>query len=182
MRPETIFLDRDGVINRRLPDDYVKSWAEFEFLPRAKEALRLFAEAGLRLVIVTNQRGVARGLMTEADLREIHERMLAELAAAGARVTAIYYCPHDSGQCFCRKPQPGLLLRARQDFPEIDFARSVMIGDSPADLEAGRRAGCRTFFITGDPEEVADAGSGGLATDGAAPSLFEAAIHYLKQG
>ena len=124
MRPETFFLDRDGVINRQLPDDYVKTWREFEFLPRAKEALRLLTEAGLRLVIVTNQRGIARGLMTEADLQDIHTRMLAELSDAGAQIAAIYCCPHDHGQCRCRKPQPGMLRQAQMDFPAIDFART----------------------------------------------------------
>jgi D-glycero-D-manno-heptose 1,7-bisphosphate phosphatase len=180
MKPETFFLDRDGVINRKLPDDYVKTWREFAFLPGAQEALRRLTEAGKRLVIVTNQRGIARGLMSEADLADIHTRMLAELAAAGALITAIYYCPHDNEQCFCRKPQPGLLLQARQDFPAIDFARAVLIGDSRSDLEAARRAGCRTFFISGKDEQTDCPEFSHLITDGSASSLLEAAGHYLK--
>lgn len=144
---DTVFLDRDGVINRRLPGDYVKSWDEFEFLPRAQEALALLTAAGLRLIVVTNQRGIARGLMTTADLHAIHRRMLDELAAAGAHVAAVYYCPHDRNECECRKPKIGLLLRARRDFPVIDFARAVVIGDTPSDIEAGKRAGCRTIFV-----------------------------------
>jgi D-glycero-D-manno-heptose 1,7-bisphosphate phosphatase len=164
---ETVFLDRDGVINRRLPDDYVKDWAEFEFLPGAKEALALLTAANLRLIVITNQRGIARGLMTEADLHSIHERMLAELREAGAHISAIYHCPHDRDVCDCRKPKAGLLLRARRDFPEIDFARSVVIGDSHSDIEAGERVGCYTVFIG----EAAEGGEPDLA----APSLYDAA-------
>ncbi len=180
MKPETFFLDRDGVINRRLPADYVKSWREFEFLPGAPAALRRLTEAARRLVIVTNQRGIARGLMSEADLADIHTRMLAELSAAGAQITAIYYCPHDRTQCLCRKPQPGMLHQAQRDFPVIDFARAVLIGDSRSDLEAARRAGCRTFFISGADYKTDQREFSHLITDGSASSLFEAADYYLK--
>lgn len=169
---DTVFLDRDGVINRRLPADYVKSWDEFEFLPRAKEALRLLTAARLRLIITTNQRGIARGLMSEHDLRAIHARMLDELAAAGAQIAAVYHCPHDRGECACRKPQPGLLLAAKRDFPDVDFARAVMIGDAPSDIEAGKRAGCRTIFV-GSSED--DGGA-----DLRAATLYEAALLCLR--
>jgi D-glycero-D-manno-heptose 1,7-bisphosphate phosphatase len=165
---DTVFLDRDGVINRRLPGDYVKTWAEFEFLPRAKEALALLTAANLRLIVITNQRGIARGLMTEADLHSIHARMLAELREAGAHVAAVYHCPHDRDACECRKPKTGLLLEAQRDFPEIDFSRAVVIGDAPSDIEAGRRAGCRTVI-------VGEAGEDGGA-DLRAPTLYDAAL------
>lgn len=175
----TIFLDRDGVINRRLPDEYVTTWAEFEFLPGAQEALRLLTEAGLRLIIITNQRGIARGLMSETDLHDIHARMLAELARAGALIAAIYHCPHDKNQCDCRKPAPGLLFQAQRDFPDLDFAASVLIGDSWSDMQAGRRAGCRTFLITNEAQAESDEALA-LATDGTARSLYEAALFYLN--
>jgi D-glycero-D-manno-heptose 1,7-bisphosphate phosphatase len=164
---DTVFLDRDGVINRRLPGDYVKSWAEFEFLPRAKEALALLTAANLRLIVITNQRGIARGLMTEDDLRAVHERMLAELREAGAHISAVYHCPHDRDACECRKPKTGLLLAAQRDFPEIDFARSVVVGDAPSDIEAGKRLGCRTVFV--------GAASGHDGTELRAATLYDAA-------
>jgi histidinol-phosphate phosphatase family protein len=143
----TVFVDRDGVINRKRDGDYVKNWAEFEFLPRAKEALRLLADAGYRVVVVTNQRGVARGCLTEMDLAAIHHRMLEETRLAGGPIAAVYYCPHEIGQCGCRKPGSGLFLEAQQDFVDVDFAMSTLIGDSPSDMEAGQRLGCRNIFI-----------------------------------
>jgi D-glycero-D-manno-heptose 1,7-bisphosphate phosphatase len=145
---DTVFLDRDGVVNRKAPEgDYIKHWGEFEFLPGAKEALRFLTEANKRLIIVTNQRGISLGLMTESDLREIHKRMLEEINAAGAVIDAIYYCPHDKGQCDCRKPDIGLFLKAKMDFPDIDFSSSVVIGDSFNDIEAGNRLECKTILI-----------------------------------
>jgi D-glycero-D-manno-heptose 1,7-bisphosphate phosphatase len=172
--PETLFLDRDGVINKRIPDDYVKNWSQFEFLPGVKEALRLFTEAGIRLIIVTNQRGISLGRMTGEDLTEVHQQMQSEIEAIGGKITAIYHCPHNHGECECRKPQIGMFLQARRDFPEIDFAKSVMIGDSASDMEAGIRAGCRTFFITTESKASGD------VTDGDAPSLLAAALFYLS--
>jgi D-glycero-D-manno-heptose 1,7-bisphosphate phosphatase len=176
---DTVFLDRDGVINRRLPGAYVRTWAEFEFLPGAKEALCRLTAAGLRLIVITNQRGIARGLMTEADLRDIHTRMLAELEPAGARIAAIYYCPHDKGECDCRKPEPGMIRQAQRDYPALDPARSVLIGDSLSDMEAGRRAGCRTLLVS--PEPGASAEAAALASDGTAASLYEAVLFYLNE-
>ncbi|HYE74828.1 MAG TPA: HAD-IIIA family hydrolase, partial [Blastocatellia bacterium] len=129
-----------------------------EFLPQAKEALAELSKNNLRLIIVTNQRGIALGLMTEQELWLIHQRMVEELNQAGAKITAIYHCPHDRNQCACRKPQTGLFLKAKEDFPEIDFARSVMIGDSVSDIEAGIKAGCQTIFIGEQkPKKIKDA-------------------------
>jgi len=137
------FLDRDGTINRKAPEgDYVKSWDEFEFLPRAAEALRLLAESGYRLVIATNQRGIALGRMREEDVAEIHRRMVEELAGQGVRIEAVYHCPHDVGKCDCRKPGIGMFERARRELPDVEPGRSVMIGDSASDMEAAERFGC----------------------------------------
>lgn len=176
MNYTTIFLDRDGVINRKLDDDYVKHWGEFEFLPGVKEALQILTEKNYRLIVVTNQRGIARGLMTMDDLMEIHGRMMAELLEAGAHITTILCCPHDKDQCDCRKPKTGMFLYAQRQLPNIDFAKSVMIGDSASDMEAGRQAGCRTIFIgervaaaTSDPQHLGDA-----------PSLLAAVNRYLR--
>ena len=177
-RVKTVFLDRDGVINRKPPEgDYVKSWEEFEFLPKAPEALRLLKEAGIRLIIVTNQRGIARGLMTERDLEEIHRCMLAELARLQASVDAIYYCPHEEGICDCRKPRIGMFQQAQQDFPDIDFANSAVIGDSLKDMEVGTRLGCLTILIAdGRQKEMLskEALAKGIRIDAIVSSLFEA--------
>jgi len=178
-RIKTVFLDRDGVINRKPPEgDYVKCWEEFEFLPRAPEALRLLKEAGIRVIIVTNQRGIARGLMTERNLEEIHKRMLAELARFQASVDAIYYCPHEEGVCDCRKPRVGLFRQAQQDFQDIDFANSAVIGDSLKDMEAGTQLGCLTIFIANGMQEKIlcdQAIAKGIRIDMVVSSLFEAA-------
>lgn len=165
---DAIFLDRDGVINRKRPEgDYVKSWEEFEFLPGALEGIRLLAGAARRLIIVTNQRGIARGRMSEEDLARIHARMLEAIRAAGGRIDAVYYCPHEEGACECRKPRPGLFLQAQRDFPEIDLARSLVVGDAPSDLEAARRVGARAALI--------GAAGGGFEAELAAGSLEELA-------
>ena len=130
----------------------MKSWSEFEFLPGAVDAIRAFRKAGLRVVVVTNQRGVALGRMTLGDVADIHSRMLAELDGA---VDSIKFCPHEAGRCDCRKPGIGLFLEARAEVPEIDFQLSVVIGDSASDMQAGRSVGARLVMI-GDPgrEEV----------------------------
>jgi D-glycero-D-manno-heptose 1,7-bisphosphate phosphatase len=186
MKPstETIFLDRDGVINRKAPDGhYVTCWEDFVFLPDAKDALRLIKRHGYRLIVVTNQRGIARRLMTEQDLQQIHAQMRTELAEGGVPIDALYYCPHEVGQCLCRKPQTGLFWRAKGDFPDINFACSLLIGDSLSDMEAGAQLGCRNLLIA-EPSRVqsllARAMACGIAIAGHAPSLLEAAVRYLS--
>jgi histidinol-phosphate phosphatase family protein len=146
-----IFFDRDGVVNRRRVDDYVKSWEEFEFLPEIFDLLPSVHAAGYLAVLVTNQRGIARRLMSEETLGEIHERMQSMLRErTGHAFDAIYHCPHDTGDgCDCRKPLPGMLLRAAHDL-DLDLPASWMIGDSESDIEAGIAAGCHTAKL--DPE------------------------------
>lgn len=151
---KAVFLDRDGVINRcPPPHDYIKTGRELELLPGVPEAIRALNEAGYLVLVVTNQRGVARGLMTMADVDDIHRRLCEELARFGAHIDRIYVCPHDNGQCACRKPDIGLFLQAEQDY-EIDKAASWMIGDSDSDREAGRRYGVRTILTTALREAV----------------------------
>jgi D-glycero-D-manno-heptose 1,7-bisphosphate phosphatase len=143
-----VFLDRDGVLNRKPPaGKYVTCWAEFELLPGVEEALARIHRSGRKSIVVTNQRGVALGLYSMEQLGDMHERLQQNLAACGARLDAIYVCPHDDGQCDCRKPMTGLFEQAFRDFPEACAANSVMVGDSLRDVEAGRRAGMRTVLI-----------------------------------
>lgn len=150
--PVTIFLDRDGVLNRKMPEGrYVTHWDELHLLPGVPEAIARLNRAGLRVLVVSNQRGVALGLYSAADVEAIHERLQQELAAHGAHVDAFYFCPHDKGECNCRKPLPGMFEKARRDFPQIEAAASAIIGDSASDIEFGRRLGMRTLFIEGDP-------------------------------
>lgn len=154
---KAIFLDRDGVINFKLPENrYVKDKSEFTLIPGVVEALSILKDLEFLLVVITNQRGIARGFMTENDLARVHESMLTELQAQGARVDGIYYCPHDEFEgCTCRKPEPGMVLAASRDF-SIDLSRSFVVGDSPSDVAAGRRAGVRTVRISTEEDEDAD--------------------------
>ncbi len=150
----TVFLDRDGVLNRKAPEgEYVSRWDLFHPLPGAVEAVRQLNEAGLKVYVVTNQRGVALGLYTMEDVAALHARMQQELQSHGAYVNGIFVCPHDKGVCRCRKPGPGLFEQAQVLDPEIGFDRSsVIIGDSLSDMEAGARLGMRTVFIEGEAE------------------------------
>ncbi|WNJ19001.1 HAD family hydrolase [Pontibacter sp. G13] len=151
----TLFLDRDGVINVRLMDDYVKQIAEFEFLPGSLEAMVRFGEWFGKMVVVTNQRGIDKGLMTTEDLKSIHAYMEANLNAAGGHLDGIYFCPYhpENDHQGCRKPKIGMALEAQEDFPEIDFQKSIMVGDSISDMEFGRNAGMHTVFIHPDEEK-----------------------------
>jgi D-glycero-D-manno-heptose 1,7-bisphosphate phosphatase len=147
-RRPAIFLDRDGVLNVRPPvAQYVCSWREFEWLPGAREALRWLREAGYRVIVVSNQPGVARGALTEAALTDIHRRMTRDAVDAGGCIDAIYYCPHnwDEG-CQCRKPRPGLLFQAQRDY-SLDLSRTVFIGDDSRDQEAAHAAGCPSILL-----------------------------------
>ena len=148
----TVFLDRDGVLNRKLPEGrYITTCSEFQPLPGVPQAIARLNRAGLRVVVVSNQRGIALGLYTADDVRQIHASFQSELQSQGAHIDAFYFCPHDAQQCDCRKPLPGLFHQARADFPEIAAAASVMIGDSLSDIEFGHRLGMTTVFLEGDP-------------------------------
>lgn len=142
----TIFLDRDGVINENR-SDYVKSWHEFQFLPGSCEAIARLTQAGHRIVVCTNQAGIARGSMPVENVEEIHRRMRAEITAVGGHIEKVYYCPHaKDARCNCRKPRPGMLLRARDEL-NVDLNDSVFIGDSITDVRAGLAAGVRSVLV-----------------------------------
>jgi histidinol-phosphate phosphatase family protein len=148
---KVIFLDRDGVINKRpAVGDYVKKWDGFTFLPNAFAAFKLLKENGYEVYIISNQAGIARGKMNEGDLFEIHRNMEKEIEANGGKISGIYYCPHgrDDG-CLCRKPKPGMLFRAAIDH-QIDLSRAIFVGDDPRDEEAGQAAMCQTVLMESD--------------------------------
>ena len=146
----TLFLDRDGVINLHFPKDYVKNWNEFFFLEGAIDAIvRLSNEFG-KIIVVTNQQGVAKGKMTEEMLRIIHINMLSEIEAAGGRIDSIYAATvlADNDPEGIRKPRIGMAMQAQKDFPEIDFAKAVIVGDSITDMQFGRNAGMFTVLVS----------------------------------
>lgn len=156
-KKKAVFLDRDGVINRKLPKGrYVTKWDELEILPGVPEAITLLNQAGYLVFIATNQRGVAKGLMSLDDLEAIHRRLSTELASRGATIAQVYYCPHDvSPPCRCRKPAPGMLLDAAVAH-NLNLGDSWMIGDSSRDIEAGHQAGCRTIRVIHKPKPSAN--------------------------
>jgi len=147
----TLFLDRDGVINRRIPGDYVKRWEDFEFLPGTLEAIARFSECFGHIFVVTNQQGIGKGQMTAATLALVHGQMLAAIRQAGGRVDKVYFCPdlEKSGSLF-RKPRIGMALQARKEFPGIRFKTSLMAGDTLSDMKFGKSAGMHTALIGTD--------------------------------
>jgi len=151
-RSWTLFLDRDGVINRRIVDGYVKSWDEFEFLPGVPGAMSTFARQFTRIIVVSNQQGVGKGLMTASDVESLHRSMTEAVVASGGRIDGIYYCPAlASDRSFRRKPGIGMGLEAKKHFPEIRFIKSIMIGDSRSDMIFGKRLGMKTVLVASEP-------------------------------
>ncbi|BBE42781.1 D-glycero-D-manno-heptose 1,7-bisphosphate phosphatase [Conexivisphaera calida] len=149
-----MFLDRDGVICYDV--HYMRSPDQFVLMPGVAEGIRRLNGAGFLVVVATNQSGIRRGYFTEEDLARIHERMMEELGRRGARLDAIYYCPClPEEDCECRKPRPGMLLRAAEELG-IDLGRSYIVGDKELDVEAGRAAGCTTILVGNDPGIDAD--------------------------
>jgi D-glycero-D-manno-heptose 1,7-bisphosphate phosphatase len=155
-----VFLDRDGTLN--FDKGYVHKWADWEWLPGAPEALVRLKEAGYKLVVVTNQAGVAKGYYSEDDVRELHRRVNLDLAGRGlSTLDAFYYCPHHpdySGPCSCRKPAPGLITRAAAE-ENLDLARSFLVGDKLSDAVAGLAAGCRSILVRTGYGRGAEAGA-----------------------
>ena len=156
----TIFLDRDGVINRnQARGDYVKSWEEFQFLPGALSAIARLTKAGFRLLVVTNQACVGRGIVPWATVQEIHARMIHEIARAGGRIDAVLCCPHTSqAGCDCRKPAPGLLRRAREEYG-VDLGQALLVGDSIADVQTAAAVGIPAIMVLTGLGRIADLGS-----------------------
>ena len=173
---KAVFLDRDGVINRKAPEgEYVTRWEEIVFLPGVAQAILTLRRAGYHIIVISNQRCVAKGLLTANDLNTLHRRMCETLAAGGAIIDAAYYCPHEKHtSCACRKPAPGLLLEAATNH-NIDLKSSWMIGDSACDVEAGLSAGCKTAILG------TSSGPQAASADILAPSLLEAVREILRR-
>lgn len=166
-----VFLDRDGVINRKAPEgEYVTSWEEFEFLPQALAGLSALAASDARVLVVTNQRGVARGKMTGADLEDIHKRMRDAIVGAGGRLDHVYHCPHEEG-CPCRKPATGMFEAAAADFG-LRLSETAVIGDQASDIVAAHRIGALGVLVgEAEPELAVDYRAGDLAD----------AVHWLYE-
>lgn len=167
--PGVAFLDRDGTINEKAGEgDYIKGPGELALLPGAAAAIRRLNDAGVSAIVVTNQRALALGLISQRELDAIHRELAGRLeAAAGAHIDAFFHCPHDLGECDCRKPGPGMFMQARERFPWIELERSAMIGDGDGDVEAGRRLEMTTLQIGVDVPDLATAVDELLGSEGA---------------
>ena len=150
----TLFLDRDGVINYEKKDDYIRNWQEFKFYEGAKDALKTFAEKFGTIIVVSNQRGIGKGLMTEEDLLDIHQNMQHEIEGAGGRIDGIYYCTAVESKAIYRKPNPGMAFSAKRDFPEIDSDKSIIAGNKPSDMLFGKYAGMYSVYIASTHPET----------------------------
>lgn len=175
MGSRAAFLDRDGVINRKAPGDgYITRWEEMHFFPGVADAIGRLNRAGYLVVVVSNQRCVSKGLVTTDQLEQLHRQMCLHLEEHGARIDAVYYCPHEEQPlCACRKPQPGMLLDAARAH-DIDLDVSWMIGDSDKDVQAGKKAGCKTARLLHDHNSTIN------GADVSALSLLDAVSQILK--
>lgn len=168
-----VFLDRDGTLNVKPPDgEYVERPEALELLPNAAEGVQLLNRAGLWTGVVTNQRGVALGRMSSEDVDAVHARLEHLLSLQGASLDAIYVCPHQTGECTCRKPDPGLLLKAQSEHPALDFTGAAIVGDSLNDMQAGARLGLSTVLISSGRDEDRAAEK---VADHVVPDLLQAA-------
>ncbi|RRS04480.1 D-glycero-beta-D-manno-heptose 1,7-bisphosphate 7-phosphatase [Aquabacterium soli] len=170
MLRKAAFLDRDGVIN--LDRAYVHRWEDFEFVPGAVDAMRRLAEAGYALVVVTNQSGIARGMYTETQYQTLTQHLREHLVAQGVPLAGVYHCPHHpSGKvfefardCDCRKPAPGLILRAAKELG-LSLPDSLLVGDKPSDIHAARAAGVGKAYIV-DSDNAESGQDATVAADG----------------
>ena len=174
---KVVFLDRDGTINRDSAD-YIKSRAEFEFIPGSLEGIRILSANDFTCIVITNQSALARQYLALDELTAMHNQMCREVAAAGGKIADIFFCPHmpDAG-CDCRKPEPGLIHQARLKY-NIDLADSLMIGDHLKDISCGLNAGCGTTVLVKsgkDPAVETELNRRNLAADFVAENLLEAA-------
>ena len=173
MANRAVFIDRDGTMAKDV--NYCRRPEDFVLFPNTARAIKLLNEHGFKVIVVTNQSGIARGYFTEETLAQIHKKMKQELAEEGARVDGIYYCPHHpDDNCDCRKPKPKLVLQAAREH-DIDLKRSFVVGDLSMDIELGKAAGCKTILLRNSPQEDT-----GISQDYIASDLLEAAQYVLR--
>ena len=150
----TLFLDRDGVINKKIDNDYVKQWIEFEFIEGVLDALKFLNTVFGNIIVVTNQQGIGKKLYRKEDLELIHKNMLYEIAYHGGKIDKVYFSPYLKSENHpYRKPGIGMALKAKEDISTINFKESIMVGDSMSDMEFGRNAGMKTIYIS---EEITE--------------------------
>lgn len=180
---KTIFLDRDGVISQFTPNDYVKTWNEFRFLPGALRGLGMLFSHGYRIVVISNQAGVSKGIFSMENLNDITLKMEREAEKAGTVFAAVYYCIHAPEEnCECRKPRPGLLQRAKRELGGIIFGETFFVGDTDIDIEAGKAAGTKTILVLSGKTRTAEETLGWKARpDFVASGLEEAAEIIISQ-
>lgn len=164
MQPKTIlsfnnswslFLDRDGVINKRPVNDYVKSWSDFYFIEGVLDAIKLFSNKFKHIFIITNQQGIGKNIMSEENLVDIHKKMMEEIMGNDGRIDGVYHCPDLATKPVnCRKPGLYMANQAKDQYPDIDFQESIMVGDTNSDMKFGKNAGMTTVFVGGDQEIV----------------------------
>jgi D-glycero-D-manno-heptose 1,7-bisphosphate phosphatase len=142
-----LFLDRDGVINEKIDNDYVRTWEDFKFVDGSLEAICAFGRIFSKILIVTNQRGVGKGLMSISQLNDLHDKMLLSIKESSGRIDGVYACTEINNDAFCRKPNIGMAILAKKEFPELNFSTAIMVGDSITDMEFGKRLGMKTVFI-----------------------------------
>jgi histidinol-phosphate phosphatase family protein len=153
-RSWTLFLDRDGVINHEKHKDYIHTWDEFVFYDGVHDAIKAFSSVFNKIIVVTNQKGVGKGLTLLGNLTEIHNNMKSSIQLGGGRIDAIYFCPDLDENSPNRKPNPGMGYQAKKDFSEIDFSKSIMVGNTLSDMEFGRNIGAFTVFLPTTRPEV----------------------------
>lgn len=177
----TLFLDRDGVINKKLENDYVKNWDQFVFCDGSLTAIKKLAKVFFKIIIVTNQRGIGKKLMTVEQLDVIHQNMVNKIILAGGRIDKIFFCEDKFDSAVCRKPNTGMGLNAKKDFPEINFAKSIMVGDSISDMIFAKRLKMKSVYISSVDKSDLDVKEKSLI-DFKFDSLFDFAqkIHLLN--
>ena len=170
----TLFLDRDGVINHEKHDDYIHTWDEFKFYDGVKDAIAVFAGKFKHIIVVTNQRGIGKGVTQLSDLQLMHKNMIAEIVLAGGRIDAVYFCPDVDDTSPNRKPNTGMGLQALKDFPGIDMDRSIMIGNTGSDMQFGRNLGIKTVFLPTTRPEVD-------LNDGRIDAVYDSLVAFAKE-
>jgi D-glycero-D-manno-heptose 1,7-bisphosphate phosphatase len=169
----TLFLDRDGVINHEKHNDYIHTWEEFVFYEGVKQAITIFSKNFCRVIVITNQRGIGKGVTKIDNLNLIHQNMTAEIKQAGGKIDAVYFCPDVDNNSLNRKPNTGMGLKAQKDFEEIDFSKTIMVGNTLSDMKFGKNLGAYTIFLPTTRPEV---DTKDILIDAVYPSLISVAL------